>query len=482
MKTKLFGAMCRGAIRLAGILLGLGLSITLPIFGQTDNTPSQPPVPALVGTDNNSTPAQDIPAPDASDNRMMTPPPVSGQTYPIALGSQERSNYLRGGISFISSYTDNLEAGTASHPISDISYSVAPMIALDETTSRSHLDLTYAPGFTFYQRNSGFNEADQNAAIEFEYRLSPHVTFSAMDRFQKTSNVLNQPTDFGSGTVSGGAQGANFSIITPVADRLSNSGSVGISYQFALNDMMGASGTFSNLHFPNQNQVPGLGDSSTQGGLAFYSHRLAKRQYIGISYQYQRLMAYPAIGLNETQTHAVMGFYTVLPNRNLSISFFGGPQYSDTVQPATSTQVQPTALRSWTPAGGASIGWQSHLTAFALSYVHVISGAGGLAGAVKLDSAALTMRQQITRTLSASLGGGYAENNVIGNGLLGVANGHTISGNASLQQLIGQHVNVALGYTRLHQSYADVQAISSFPDTNREFVSISYQFSRALGR
>lgn len=480
MKIELFGIV-RKAIRLTEIALGLGLFIAVPVFGQTENTP-KPPVPALVGTDNSSAPAQDSAPPDVSEDRMMTPPPVSGQTYPIALGSQEKSNYLRGGLSFTSAYTDNLEGGLANHPISDISYSVAPQIALDATTTRSHLGLSYAPGFTFYQHNSGFNEADQNALIDYEYRLTPHVTLSARDSFQKTSNVFNQPPDFSSGTVSGGAQGPNFSIIAPVADRIGNFGNVGISYQYALNDMVGASGTFSNLHYPNPEQVPGLFDSSSQAGLAFYAHRLAKRQYIGVTYQYQRLMAYPTIGVNETQTHAILGFYTVSPNRNFSISFFGGPQYSDTLQPPTSAQSQSTNLRSWTPAGGGSIGWQAHLTSLALSYVHVVSGGGGLVGAVTQDSAMLSMRQQITRTLSGSVAGGYAQNNIIGSELLGVSNGHSISGTASLQQLIGQHMSVQLGYTRVHQSYSDVQALAVNPDTNREFVSISYQFSRPLGR
>jgi len=59
--------------------------------------------------------------------------------------------------------------------------------------------------------------------------------------------------------------------------------------------------------------------------------------------------------------------------------------------------------------------------------------------------------------------------------------GHSISGTASLQRLFGEHLNVQLGYTRLHQSY-NVAAISTTPDTNREFVSLSYQFARPLGR
>ena len=459
------------------VTLGLSMLIAAPVWSQTDNTPSQPPVPAIVGLNNSSAPADSY-NPDTSDDRMTAPPPVSGQTYPTELTSEERSNFLRGGVSFTSGYMDNSLGAVNGHPVSDISYSVAPMVALDETTPRMHWLLTYAPGFTFYQRASALNQSDQNAAIEFEYRLSPHLTFSARDGFQKSSNVFNQPPDFASGgVVSGGAQGANFSVIAPIADRLSNFGNVGISYQFGLNDMVGASGTFSNLHYQNPAQVPGLGDSSSQGGLAFYSRRVARRQYVGITYTYQRLLSYPTLGMNETQTHSALLFYTFSPARNFSISLFGGPQYSNTDQPAS---LLPA--RSWTPTGGASLGWQGRLNTFALSYTHSIASGAGLIGAVQLDSATASARQQITRTLSASLAGGYAQNNVLGSRLLGVNSGHSISGTASLQQQFGQHLGLQLGYTRIHQNYSNIEVISATPNTNREFVSISYTFSRALGR
>ena len=460
------------------------LGIFLLMFGagsawaQNDNTQAPPQAVPAVAVDGNST-VPDTYDPQTSGDRMMTPPPVSGQTYPVTVGSQERSNFLRAGASFTSAYTDNVLGGLTEHPVSDVSYSVAPFIALDETTSRMHALLTYAPGFTYYQRTSGRNEADQNAAIEFEYRLSPHVTFSARDGFQKSSNVFNQPIDFAAGgVVSGGTQGPNFSIVAPVADRLSNFGSAGLDYQFALNEMVGASGTFSTLHYPDQAQVPGLFDSSSQGGLAFYSHRVARSQYLGVTYTYQRLLAYPSGGENETQTHAALAFYTFAPKSSkLSFSLFGGPQYSDT------TQLAPLVpLKQWTPAGGASLGWQAKLTTFALSYVHIISSGGGLGGAVQQDSGTVSARRQVTRSLNAFLTGGYAENNLIGNAALGGQNGHSISGSAFLQQMIGQHLSVQLGYTRLHQVYSGVEAISANPDTNRESISIAYQFSRPLGR
>jgi hypothetical protein len=413
---------------------------------------------------------------DTRDDRMLAPPPVSGANYPVSFTSEERSNYLRGGVTFNTAYSDNVLGATNPTPVSDVSYSVWPTIALDATTPRLHTVLTYAPGFTFYQRTSERNEADQNAAIDFEYRLSPHVTFSAHDGFQKSSNVFNQP-DLGLGVVSGGTQEPNLSVIAPLADRLSNNGNVGIAYQFAANQMMGASGTFTNLHYPDEAQVPGLFDSSAQGGTAFYSLRLAKKHYVGVSYQYQRLVTYLTGSENETQTHAVVFFYTVNPSSRSSISLFGGPQRSDTVQPSPYLP-----LRTWTPAAGASLNWQSRLTSFAVSYAHTIAGGGGLIGAVQSDSATASLRQQITKMLAGSVSGFYAQNDILGAAALGASNGHSVAGTASLQQQFGPHLSLQLGYTRLHQDYSTVAALASNPDTNREFVSITYQFARPLGR
>jgi hypothetical protein len=125
---------------------------------------------------------------------------------------------------------------------------------------------------------------------------------------------------------------------------------------------------------------------------------------------------------------------------------------------------------------------QGRLTNFALSYSHIISGGGGLIGAVKMDSASALIHQQLARRLSGSIGGGYSQNDVLVSALAGATNGHTISGTASLQQQFGQHINVQLGYTRLHQNYSGVPVLAATPNTNRESISISYQFSRPLGR
>jgi hypothetical protein len=457
------------------IFVGLLLLPAGCLWSQQDNAPTQP---AMAYNADNPTNR-----PDQNDTRMLTPPPVSGQEYPASYTAGEKSNYLRGGVAFSSAYSDNALGSVSGEAVSDVSYSVAPFIELDETTSRLHWGLTYAPGFTFYQRTSSRSQADQNVAINFQYRLSRHVTFTARDGFQKSSSVFNQPFLPGVPAVAGGTQEPNFSVIAPISPFLSNFGNVGISYQFALNGMVGANGTFSNLHYENQAQTPGLSDSNGQGGSAFYTFRISKMHYIGATYQYQRFVSNPTLGQTETQTHALFLFYTLYATPRFSISFFGGPQHSDTVQPPQpALPLQLTTTRAWIPAAGASMNWQGRFTNVAFSYSHVISDGGGLIGAVQMDSANGSIRQQMTRRLSGSVGAMYAQNNVLGSALAEATNGHTLGGMASLQQEIGQHFNVQLGYTRLHQDYSGVAVLAATPNTNREYISISYQFFRPLGR
>ncbi len=419
---------------------------------------------------------------DSMDDRMEVPPPVSGQSYSTSTISEDRSNYIRGAMTFTGAYTDNASGNVAGRSVSDASYSVAPSISLDEKTSRMHAIFTYAPGFTFYQRESGLNEADHNATIDFQYRLSPHFTFTARDSFQKSSSVFNRPDLTGLQGVSSGPTGANFSIIAPIADRLTNVGNVGLNYQFSMNGMVGVSGTFSNLHYPNPSEVPGLFDSSSSAFSAFHSLRLSKMHYIGVTYEYQRLLAYPLNGTSETQTNALLFFYTLYLREKFSISFFGGPQHSDTTQPPLPPlNTRFPAQKAWTPAAGASLSWQGRVSNIALSFSHEISGGGGLAGAVKMDAASANFRQQLSKTLTGSAGVAYTKNDVLQSALAPSTNGHTFSATASLQRQFRQF-NVGLGYTRLQQSYGGVAVISAAPDTNREFVSVSYQFSRPLGR
>jgi hypothetical protein len=442
------------------VLVGIIVLATYPLWAQV----------AASGADAGSTSAS------GGGGGMLTPAPISGEGYSMGFTSETRANYLRGGLIFSTAYDSDATTGANGQAVSDVSYSIWPTISLDQTRSRFHWTLSYTPGYTFYQRSTSLDSANQNFALGLKYRLSPHVTLSLQDSFVKTSSILNQANPVAESTVSGAVSVPNDSVIAPIADVLTNNANVTLTYQFSANGMIGASGTFTNLHYPNQTQVPGLFDSSSRGGSAFYNHRLSKMHYIGATYQYQTFFSYPNGGQSETQAQSIFLFYTLYFKPTLSLSLFGGPQYSDT------QQFGLPPVRSWSPAGGASFAWRGKLTSFAASYSQTINGGGGLVGAVHSYGLNASVRRQLTRTLTAAIAANYANNKVL-DAQPGFDNsGHTISGSASLQRQIGQNLNAGVQYTRVHQSYTDVPAISGTPDHNRVAVTISYQFSRPLGR
>jgi hypothetical protein len=362
-----------------------------------------------------------------------------------------------------------------------MSYSIWPTLALDADTTRLHWVLNYSPGFTFYQSVSARNQSDQNVALDFRYRLSPHLTASLGDSFQKTSNIFNQPNPLSATPVSGSAPAPTVAVIAPVADQVLNAANVQLTYQFSANGMAGVGGTFTNLNYPNPAEAPGLYDSSSKGGSAFYSRRLLEKYDVGVSYQYMDTLAYQAGGHSNTQTHTqiqtIFLFFTAYLKPTLSLSLSGGPQHYDASQPPL------PASGSWSPMMTASLSWQGQRTSLAVSYSRIVTAGGGLAGTYHSNTANVSGRWQLSRTWTAGLSASYWLYQTLTPFFLGSSSGgHTVSGTASVQHPLGEHLSVQAGYTRIQQNYSGIAAISATPATNQEFVSISYQFTRALKR
>jgi hypothetical protein len=423
-----------------------------------------------------------VSTPPGGATPMSIPPPVSGDAYPTASGSETRSNYLRAGLIMNTAYSDNVIA-VSGPPVSDFIYSIYPTIALDKDTSRLHLNLTYSPGFTLYQPTSFHNQTDQDLTFNLHYRLSPHVAVTMRDSLIKTSQVFNQ-TDLLSGEgVSGSPQAPFFAVITPAA-LLGNSANAELTYQFTRNGMVGANGTFTTLNYQRGTSTE-LYDSSASGGSAFYAYRLSKSDYIGATYQYSKFQATsvnpsvisPANARTDIRTQVIFFFYTIYLKRNLSLSFSGGPQYFDVVE------FPLPAYASWSPTLAGSMSWQGRHSTFAVNYSRIITGGGGLLGAFQSNSLNLYSRAQLTRTWYAALASGYSNNkDVTPSSFEAIDTGHGIFGTISAQHQLSEHLNMQFGYTHSHQTYSQLTVISSAPNTNREFIAFSYEFTKPLGR
>ena len=195
---------------------------------------------------------------------------------------------------------------------------------------------------------------------------------------------------------------------------------------------------------------------------------------MGATYGLQKLFTHP--GQVETQTQSTLLFYTLSLPPTLTVALFAGPEHS-----ATNGDIK-LERRVWSPALGGSLGWHGGHASMVASYSQRITSGGGLSGAVRSKSTDGSVRWQFTRTLTASLRGLYLVNRVLDSpGSFGDG-GHSVSGTVSLERSIGEHLGLQMGYTRLHQSYANVPVISNTPNRNNVWVSLSYQFDRPMGR
>lgn len=407
---------------------------------------------------------------------MVVPPPVSGQAYAATVGAEERSNFLNIGVVASGGYIENLYAGEATS-VNDTLFSLYPTIALDQTTSRSHRMFTYAPGFSFYQPTSALNETDQNAVVGFRYKLSPHTGIELNDAFEKSSTSFNQPYGSLSGSVSGSLSGATPLVIAPFGERLTNTASAAYNWQYGLNSMIGFGGDMALLDYPNPSQTPGLYNSQSEGGSAFYTSRLSGSQYLGATYQYLRSAATPpGIAESITNSHSILASYTYYATPNLSFSVAGGPQY---VQ--TSEAPLPT-YQAWAPAGIASMNWRGLHEGFSASYARTVTAGQGLIGAFQSDTASATARWMIARGWTVGAEASYSISKTLSGALSTIDGGHAISGNATLQHSLGPHLSAGFEYDRLHDSYPGVAALSNNPNSSREIVTVSWHLSRPLGR
>jgi hypothetical protein len=405
------------------------------------------------------------------ETQMRTPPPVSVEPIPTFTGSEARSNYLDPGLTFETSYNDNLLGGSGILPISDMAYSVYPRIEFDKMTPRLHQTWRYEPRFTLYQHTGARNEADQNVSLDLTYRLSQHMTISGRDAFHKLSNVFNQPD-----SLLGGASSAA-DVVVPFGDRLSNEANAQLSYQYSANGMIGGGGTTTMLTFPNQTSSSDLADSNSNGGSVFLNRRLTSTQYTGATYRYSRDVDSRGGTQTNTRVNTFNFFYTLYLMHVLTLSVAGGPQRFEVAQPP----FPPSA--SWTPAVTGSAAWQGDRVNCEASYSRSVAGGGGLLGAFHSNSANVSARWRLARTWTLESAGSYTlRKNVSALSFFSEPGGHFTSETVSIEHSFGERIKATLGYQRLHQIYDSIAEISGDPDSDRESISISYQFRRPLGR
>ena len=429
------------------------------------------------------------PASAMDDQRAPAPALITGDSGSLAFSSElERSNFLRGGISVGASYDDKATDSPTAR-IGDFSYSVLPNIQLDQTRSRLEWTLGYSAGFTANQRLTQRNQGSHDLTGKLHYRLSPHVDLRLSDNFLDTTGFFQQFQN-GLGTpVTGPINQPNPTLVTPLARSLSNTANADLSYQFSAADVMGVGGTFYDSHY---REVPvgaaQLTDTSTRSGEAYLNHRFTARNWTGVTYKYQRMVLGATGNLDTTQS--VLLTHSIYFREHTTLSFFAGPEYSQLDTPVVTMNIAPPIIsfatvinseHTLSAALGATFGWQGRLSSVRVQVTRQISDGGGVLGAVQLTSVGAGVRRQLTKSTSGNLGVTYGHNRELGQSSAGVPVLNSASGSVGLQQQLGQSFLLAMSYGRDFQK-GGTFAPNGTINHNRGSISISYNFTRPLGR
>jgi hypothetical protein len=129
-----------------------------------------------------------------------------------------------------------------------------------------------------------------------------------------------------------------------------------------------------------------------------------------------------------------------------------------------------------------SLGWQNDRGDVAISYLRTDIAGQGLLTAYSSNSVNASGGWTFNRTWIAGGAFSYATISPVTSipGLINQGAGNESTVEATLTHSIGEQFTVAGGYDRLDENYTGIPAIT--PNSDRVFVTVSYEFRRDLGR
>jgi hypothetical protein len=413
---------------------------------------------------------------DASSDLPTIPALLGGQgTSTAFLSEMERSNYLRGGVNVGATYDDNpllLSSGE-----SNTSETIFPNIRIEESTSRMRWSLGYAGGLTVNQKITNQNQGSHNLNFDSQCRLSPHVSLRVAENFSLTTGFF----DSGNGTGVVGSGGPNASLVAPLSTQRSSMTTVESNYHFALNDLIGASGTFYDSHFTNAPAGTLLTDSQTVTGSAFWLRRLVGEDWGGVGYHFERITFNP---LGETRVHSFLVMNTLSFSKRFTLSAFVGPQYSENNGLVSGGGTQTIQSNGWSISDGAEGGWKNQHTSVSAGYSRTIGDGGGLLGSVLVQTVHGTFRHQLTPGWAAAISASHGTNqSLIAPSTSSASSINLTSAGFSLERNVGKSIGLRMGYSHDFQEQFGLPAPAPTQDANRNrvFVTLSYQWAKPLG-
>ena len=248
-----------------------------------------------------------------------------------------------------------------------------------------------------------------------------------------------------------------------------------LSYQAGRHDSIGVYGSGSLLDFTQLGSATsGLNNTQEVDAGILYQHRLSLHTTVGANYQFQDIL-YGAS--SRTNVHSIFFSYAQQFSPSVTISVFGGPQFSR-VDEAVSlfsgliTVQVPASLAEW--ALGGTLTKRTNRTVFTLNAQHQVSNGGGFIAAVVGTSGGGSIRRQLAGHWDAVLSGNYARNTSLGTGT-SPENYYSETAGFGLEHSLSERISLRLGYDFIHQKGSGATPV--FANMDRNLVSIQFFYN-----
>jgi hypothetical protein len=399
-------------------------------------------------------------------------------------GTSPTRNILALGFNAGSSYDDNI-LGNNRQRVGDVAFQFGPSLNVRREGQRLSFALSYRPHFRVYRKVSEQNAVDQTLGFDAGYKVNSRLSFRARTSAFYTTGIF-QPNQYEESLPGlGSPSSLNTTVFAPTARQLTWSSRLDASYQAGKHDLVGIFAGQSKLDFRQQSSNAGSIQNTEQkdAGLV-YQHRLSRHTTLGIDYQYKDIR----FGSDSrTLVHSALFSYAQQVSASLTLSVFGGPQFSRVKEVITFplgpfTIRVPVSLPSSNWALGGMLTKQLDKTAFQLTAQHQVSDGGGLLGAVVSSSAGASARRRLPGRWDAIWSAGYANNSSL-DATSSRAAYQSLTAGVGLEHSLTEKLSVRVGYDFVHQRGTGQSQL--FADFDRDLWSVqfSYGFHEiAIGR
>lgn len=429
----------------------------------------------------------------SANDTQVQPGPKPAFTYPDTTPSLdflsqavENSSLtlgLAGGIGYFS----NLNRSSGNGSSSRVLFQIRPSIKIQTYSPKLAWSLGYSGGLQSYTQPSSLNGTNgnnnifsQNATADILWQLAAHWQLHVNDSFVYSANPFDS---YLTSPASPSLNNPAPNTYVPLSRYMNNTGLLELTDRLTAHDTLDFSGTSYIRRTSNSNLVTvPFYNLVSYAGRASYNHQFSPQLTLGVGYNYNSLDFGHGVQRTGAQTLLLSAQYTIRPH--MVVSVWVGPEYSSTknvvgIPVFGFVFYQTTHSSLWSPAGGATFGWQGLRNSFRADFSRQVSDGGGFLPTTLMYRISGTYRRRLARRWDGQLGVTYWNNKSI-----------TISNrrfsytmvDAGVSYEVTRSVLALMEYSYASETQQNITLGAPSYNDNRVQFTVQYAWHHPLGR